>query len=45
MRYYIVDYNGVIWTDCNTKADAEARLESYTAEEIEENELEIIESI
>ena len=45
MRYYIVDYNGTVWGDFNDYETALARFETYTIEEVESNELEIIEGI
>lgn len=43
MRYYIVDNYGNVWGDFQNYIDAENKLRTYTIEQIEDNELEIIE--
>ena len=44
MRYYIVDYQGTVHGEADTEAKAKAKMEClFTAAEIEENEIEIIE--
>ena len=44
MRYYIVDYQGTVHGEADNKELAKAKMEClFTAEEIKENEIEIIE--
>lgn len=41
-RYYIVDKMGNVWAESESKYKMQLKLESYTKEEREQNELEII---